>query len=177
MDKRNYTPQIKVAETDQFPLSPGLAGLLKEKCCSEEPDARYKHVRLDEDGNWQMDDHLECYLWYPGSPLQSCFYEVVEHRMCCGEIKPVREYYQVEYYRIPNLLANFNSKEIRGGHAWIVTQVNNIQLEEWYRANGVLDFSESVLDEIQNQEKQENGKTIRNECNSSMERKTKRADD
>jgi len=174
MDHRYYEPNIPEAKTEQFPLLPGLAERMKETCCGEEPDVRYRHVRLDNDGNWVLNEDLEAYLWYPGGPLQSCFYEVVETRNCCGEVQQVKDYYQVEYYRIPNLVANFNREEIENGHAWIVTQVNNIQLEEWFRANGVLCFSESVIEEIQ---EQDNGKTIRNECNSSMERRKKPADD
>lgn len=174
MDKRNYTCRIKEAESDQFPLLPGLAELLKQKCCAEEPEAKYKHVQCDENGCWSIDEDIACYLWYPGSPLQSSFYEVVKHRPYLGELRSIREYYQIEYYRIPNVLANFNAESIEDGHAWIVTSVNNVQLEEWYRANGTMDFSEEVINQARSRK---DGKTIRNECNGSMEQGKKRADD
>lgn len=171
MDARTYTPKIKRAEVDLLPLLPGLADRLKKLV--DVPELKTRHARLSEDGNWSVDEDIEGFLWYPGGPCQTCFWEVVR-TSDDGEDNYNRtvEYYQMEYFHIIPFLIEYREKWSEEGRMWIIADANNIQLEEWLLESGYLDTSEGIIKKIK-----ENGQAVRNKHHDDMERGQGATDD
>ncbi|ELY47355.1 hypothetical protein [Natronorubrum sulfidifaciens] len=172
MESNVYTPRIKRSEVDLIPLLPGLARILKHGL--DVPELKIRHARLDEDGNWSIDDDIEAFLWYPGGPTQTCFWEITRFKQALdGSEQKTTDYYQTEYYNVPRIFLDYADQWIHEEQRmWFVVDVNNWQLEEWLHENGVLELSDEIIASAKTR-----NETIRNEHNDGMERGQGTTDD
>lgn len=139
MRPQEYHPKVKSVQCEMLPLLPGLGARLEEMV--EYPEVKMVHAVKGEFGNWTIDESLVASYWNPGSEIQTCFSKVEDF----SNGKTQADYYQVEYYHIPELIRNHIDNLENKGETWVVTEVNNLQMKEWLEANSVITHSEVVI--------------------------------
>ena len=149
---------------------PLLAGLAEKliMCCDGPEMVEHRIYRTD-DGAWRVDPDFIIKVYYPGNSSQTCFFSV-------SEIKGGEEfvdYYQVPYSEIvPRTKLHFKSRE-DAEYRYIISEINNIQLENWLKESGVIKMSEKVRALLSDEEDE----NIRNKHIGGLESRSERAND